>query len=75
MNTEHFHLHNKLVVTSSILTPVELHKGVSIVRHDMETSQEEADTILEQQVAFVQSEIAIVVANDTYFFALLVPYY
>ena len=47
---------HKLVITGSIPTPVELYKGVAIMRRDMETFQEEADTIIVEQLAFVQPE-------------------
>ena len=65
---------HRLVVTGSLPTPVELHKGVSIMRHDMRTNQEEADTILVQQVAFVQSNESLVVADDTDVFVMLLHF-
>ena len=54
--------------------PVELNKGVLINRYDMKTTQEEADTILVQQIASVQPESALVVADDTDVFILLLHF-
>lgn len=65
---------HRLVITGSIPTPVELHRGVSIIRHDMKTTQEEADTILVQQVAYVEPECALVIADDTDVFVMLVHF-
>ncbi len=66
--------HNSLVVTGSLLTPIQLHKGVVIVRHDMEIDHEEADTIIVNQVTFVLPECALVIADDTDVFLLLVQH-
>ena len=44
---------------------MQLHKGIVIVRHDMLVEQEEADTIIVYQVAFIQPKRALVIADDT----------
>lgn len=66
--------HHKLVITDSLPTPIELHKDISILRHDMKTTHEEADTILVQQVAFVQPPCAMVIADDTDIFVMLMHF-
>ena len=47
LHMEVFHGH-KLVITGKLSVPVELHKGILIMRHDMETTQQVADNILVQ---------------------------
>ena len=66
--------HHKLVITGSLPTPIELHKGISIVHHDMKTTHEDADTILVQQVAFVQPPCAMLIADDTDIFVMLMHF-
>ena len=70
---EEFQRH-RLVVTGKLSVPVELNKGLLIKRYDMETTQEEADTILVQQVASVKPDSALVVADDTDVFILLLHF-
>lgn len=67
--------HHKLVVTGRIPTPVEIHKGFSTVRNDMENTQEEVDTIILHQLSVVNPHSAIVIADDTDIFVLLVHFY
>ena len=50
---------------------MEMHSGILIKRLDMRTTQEEADTIIVQQVADVQADRVLVVADDTDIFVLL----
>ena len=67
---EYFSQH-KLVLTGSDPVPVEINSGVIIKRQDMKTTQEEADTMIVQQVAEVKAKIVPVVADDTDIFVLL----
>ena len=62
---------NSLVVTGSDSIPVEISRGQVTKRNDMITTQEEADTIIVQQVARITDETVIVVADDTDIFLLL----
>ena len=61
-------------MTGSDPVPVEISSGVVIHRHDMRTAQEEADTIIVQQVAGVKSHTVLVVADDTDIFVLLLHF-
>lgn len=69
-HADEFHCH-RLVVTGSHPVPVELHKGLAIDRKDLQTTQEEADTIILHQLAVEKPCSAIVVADDTDVFVLL----
>ena len=51
--------------------PSEINRGVINKRQDMKTTQEEADTMIVQQVAEVKAKIVLVVADDTDIFVLL----
>ena len=62
---------HKLVHTGSDPVPVEINSGVIIKRQDMKTTQEEADTMIVQQVAEVKAKKVLVVADDTDIFVLL----
>ena len=62
-SSQHKH---KLVLTGSDPVPVEINSGVIIKRQDMQTTQEEADTMIAQQVAEVKAKKVLVVADDTY---------
>ena len=56
----------KLVITGGDHVPVEINPGSIIIHHqDMNTMQEEADTMIVQQVADVKPKKALVVADDT----------
>ena len=63
--------HHRLVVTGSHSIPFELYKGQLIQRRDLETTQEEADTILLHQLAVVNPESALFHADDTDIFVEL----
>ena len=67
-------VHHKLVVTGKDTVPVEINKGLAIKRQDMSTWQEEADTLLVQQVASVGADTSLVVADDTDVFILLLHF-
>ena len=56
--------HN-LVLTGSDPVPVEINRGVIIKRQDMKTKQEEAYTMVVQQVEEVKAKKVPVVADDT----------
>ena len=56
---------HKLVVTGRDPVPMEINCDIVIQRRDMYTNQEEADTIIIQQVASVPSQKSLVVADDT----------
>ena len=64
---------HKLVLTGSDAVPVEINRGVIIKRH-MKTTQEEADTMIVQQVAEVKAKKVLVVADDTDIFVLLLHF-
>ena len=68
---------NKLVVTGSNNTPVQISHGVVIYREDISASHEEADCIIVQQ-ALMASEYqqgVSVIADDTDVFILLIHHY
>ena len=65
---------HKLVLPGSDSVPVEINKGVIIKRQDMKTTQEEADTMIVQQVAEVKANKVLVVAYDTDRFVLLLHF-
>ena len=65
---------HKLVLTGSDPVPVEINRGVIIKRQDMKTTQEEADTMIVQQVAEVKANQVLVVADDTDIFVLLLHF-
>ena len=69
---------HRLVVTGEEDTPIEIHKGVKIMRHDLKTTHEEADVIMIWQmydtVENNHKGIAVI-ADDTDVFVLLVHYY
>ena len=56
---------HKLVLTGSDPVPVEINRGVIIKRQYMKTKQEEADTMVVQQVEEVKAKKVLVVADDT----------
>ena len=61
-----------LVITGADPVPVEINPGNIIIhRQGMKTMQEEADTMIVQQVADVKPPKALVVADDTDVFVLL----
>ena len=65
---------HKLVLTGSDPVPVEINRGVIVKRQDMTTTQEEADTMIVQQVAEVKAKKVLVVADDTDIFVLLLHF-
>ena len=65
---------HKLVLTGCAPVPVEINRGVIIKRQDMTTTQEEADTMIVQQVAEVKAKKVLVVADDTDIFVLLLHF-
>ena len=65
----------KLVITGAGPVPVEINPGSVIIhRQDMKTMQEEADTMIVQQVADEKPKKALVVADDTDVFVLLLHF-
>ena len=65
---------NKLVVTSKSPFPKQSHRGITIIRHDMETTFDEADYIIPHQVVIATLEgrkIIKVISADTDVFLLL----
>ena len=54
--------------------PVKINRGVIIKRQDTKTTQEEADTMIVQQVADVKAKKVLVVADDTGIFVLLLHF-
>ena len=56
---------HKLVLTGRDPLPMEINRGVIIKRQYMETTQEEADTMIVQQVAELKAKQLLVVADDT----------
>ena len=69
---------HSLLVTGPASIPVEIFKGVAIVRRDLETTHEEADVIILRQVvdAATQDSTSIkVIRDDTDVFILLIHYY
>ena len=56
---------HKLVLPGSDPVHVEINRGVIIKRKDMKITQEEADTMIVQQVAEVKAKHVLVVADDT----------
>ena len=65
---------HKLVLTGSDSVPVEINRGVIIKRQYMKTTQEEADTMVVQQVAEVKAKKVLVVADDTDICVLLLHF-
>ena len=65
---------HKFVLTGNDPMPVEIKDGVISKRHDLKTTQEEADTIIVQQVAKVNANKVLVVADDTDIFVLLLHF-
>ncbi|KAJ8375438.1 hypothetical protein SKAU_G00060180 [Synaphobranchus kaupii] len=63
---------HKLVLTGR--DPVEINSGVIIKCQDMKTTEEEADTMIVQQVAEVKTKKVLVVADDTDIFVLLLHF-
>ena len=65
----------KLIITGADPVPVEINPGSIIVhRQDMKTMHKEADTMIVQQVADVKPKKALVVADDTDVFVLLLHF-
>ena len=55
-----------IIITCDDPVPVEINPGSIIIHHQyMKSMQEEADTIIVQQVADVKPKKALVVADDT----------
>ena len=65
---------NTLVITGDHPVPIEIRNGKINKRIDMTTTQEEADTIIIQQLARLSVETALVIADDTDIFLLLVHF-
>ena len=65
---------HKLVLTGSDPVPVEINRGVVIKRQDMTTKQEEANTMVVQQVEEVKAKKVLVVADDTDIFVILLHF-
>ena len=65
---------HKLVLTGSDHVQVVINKGVIIKRQYMKTTQEEADTMIVQQVAEVKAKKVLVVADDTDIVVLLLHF-
>ena len=63
-----------LVVTGSSPVPLEVKRGQLNQRTDLRTTQEEADTMIVQQVSRVQTGKVLVVADDTDVFVLLLHF-
>lgn len=61
----------KLIVTGGDPVPVEINSGLVIRRHDMVVTQEEADTIIMNQIITSEYSRVLVVADDTDVFVLL----
>ena len=69
---------HKLTITGPSPAPVEVFKGIAIEQKDLETTHEEADVIILQQVVAAANEGAKcikVICDDTDVFLLLVHYY
>ena len=65
----------KLFITGADPVPVEINPGSIIIHHqDMKTIQEEANTMIVQQVADVKPKKVLVVAHDTDVFVLLLHF-
>ena len=65
----------KLVITGADPVPVEINPGSIIIhRQDMKTMQEEADTMIVQQVTDVKPKKALVVADNTDVFVKLLHF-
>ena len=68
-------LTKKLVITGADPVSVEINPGgIIIQRQDMKTMQEEADTMIVQHLADVKPKNALVVADDTDVFVLLLHF-
>ena len=65
---------HRLVLTGSDPVPVKINKGVIIKRQDMTTKQEEADTMVVQQVEEVKAKKVLVVADGTDIFVILLHF-
>ena len=59
------------LLTGSDPVPVEINRAVIIKRQKMETTKEEANTLVVQQVVEVKAKKVLVVADDTDLFVLL----
>ena len=69
---------NKLIITGKDEIPYQTHLGVRLRRGDMQTSHEEADVIIPQQVLQAVNEgnqCVKVICDDTYVFILLMYFY
>ena len=65
----------KLPIIGAAPVPVEINPGNIIIhRQDIKTMQEEADTMIVQQVADVKPPKALIVADDTDVFVLLLHF-
>ena len=71
LSPETFHGKHKLIVTGQGPVPLEIYNGYVSSRPDLKSTQEEADTILVHQVSLLGPAKAIVIADDTDVFVLL----
>ena len=69
-----FYTEHKLVITGPDPIPFEIMRGIVSSRPDLETNQEEADTILIHQVYLANRKNSVVVADDADVFALLLHF-
>ncbi len=67
-------MQHKLVIIGSDPVPLEINSGILIKLLNMTTTQEDADTIIVQQVAHVQAERVLMVADKTDIFVLLLHF-
>lgn len=63
-----------LIVVGRDPSPLEIVEGLIRERHDLATTQEEADTIIIQQVARVETGSVLVIADDTDIFVMLMHF-
>ena len=73
-NPETFHSKHKLIVTEQDPVPLEIYNSYVSPRPDLRSTQEEADTILVHQVSLLGPVKAIVIADDTDVFVLLLHF-
>ena len=62
---------SRIVVTGNDPVPIEINLGVLIRREDMKVTHDEADTIIINQIVFMDLSNVLVVAEDTDIFVLL----
>ena len=69
---------HKLIITGSDSVPVEIYKGITILRTDLRTTHEEADVIIPRQMVSCVGEgykLLTIRSDDTDVFILLIHYY